>query len=63
MVATHHPIGHAHQIPVAPSAVFEKTNAKTTRRMRSVKVATMNLLIIPAPRRIPSATSFAETTK
>lgn len=57
------PLGHAHQIPVAPRAVFEKTRARATRRIRSVKVAIMNRTISPEPRRMPSATSFAEITK
>ena len=61
--ATHHPIGHAHQIPVAPSAVLEKQKASNTRRIKSVKVAIINFFIIPAPLKIPSATNFAETTK
>ena len=57
------PTGHAHQIPVAPSAVRERTIARTTLRIRSVKVEAMNLPIRLAPRRIPSATSLADTTK
>ena len=61
-VAMHQPMGHAHQIPVAPRAVLENTKAITTRRIKSVKVAIMNCFIMPAPRRIPSATNFAETT-
>ena len=63
VVATHQPTGHAHQIPVAHSAVLENTKASTTRRIRSVKVATIKFFISPAPLKIPSATSFAETTK
>ena len=56
--------------PVPSRAVVEKklssadsTTASTTRRIRSVNVETMNFPITPAPRRMPSATSFAETTK
>ena len=63
MVETHHPTGHAHQIPVAPSDVLEKQNANTTRTIKSVKVAIIKYFINPAPLKIPSATSFAETTK
>ena len=63
MVAIVQPIGHAHQIPVATSNVLEKQNANTTRRIRSVKVAIIKYFISPAPLKIPSATSFAETTK
>ena len=62
-VATVHPIGQAHQIPVLKRAVFDKTIARTTLNIRSVNVAIMNCLIRPAPRRIPSATSLADTTK
>ena len=62
-VATVQPMGHAHQMPVEASAVPDRTKASTTRRIRSVKVAAMNWRIFPVPRRIPSATSLAETTK
>ena len=61
--AADHPIGHAHQIPMEPKEVFDRTIARTTRRIRSVKVAIMNSFIIPAPRRMPSAANFAEITK
>ena len=61
-VATVHPMGQAHQIPVAPRAVADRTNARITRRIRSVKVAVMNCFIMPVPRRMPSATSLADTT-
>ena len=60
---TVHPIGHAHHIPTDPSDVSERKNAIPTRRIKSVKVATINSFISPAPLRIPSATSFVETTK
>ena len=62
-VAVIHPTGQAIQMPVVPSAVFDKMTANMTRRIRSVKVVIINFPIIPAPRRIPSATSFAEITK
>ena len=56
-------MGQAHQIPVAPRAVCEKTYAKVTRKIKSVNVAIMKYFIIPAPLSIPSATSLADTTK
>ena len=56
-------MGQESQIPVLPSGVRERRTESKTRRKRSVKVAPINLPIILAPRRIPSATSFAETTK
>ena len=62
-VATDQPMGQAHQIPVAPSTVRESTEASTTRKRRSVKVAIMKRSMEPMPRRMPSATSLAETTK
>ena len=56
------PIGHAHQMPMAPNR-SEKKKASTTRRIRSVKVAAINAFMAPAPRSTPSVTSFADTTK
>lgn len=38
-MATDQPMGQAHQIPVEPKAVPDRTKASTTRRIRSVKVA------------------------
>ena len=38
-VATDQPMGQAHQMPVEPKAVPDRTKASTTRRIRSVKVA------------------------
>ena len=56
--------GYAHiAFSVAPSAVFDSATASATRRMRSVNVEIINFPITPPPRRMPSATSFAETTK
>ena len=63
IIAMVQPIGHAHQMPVAPRAVPDNTKARTTRKIKSVNVAIINCFIIPAQRRIPSATSFTETTK
>ena len=62
-VPASHPIGHEHQMPVAPRAVLEKQKARSTRNIRSVKVAVMKFFIMPAPRKIPSATNLAETIK
>ena len=62
-VATVHPIGHAHQIPVAPRIVLDRTYARTTRKTRSVKVAIIKFFIVPAPLNIPSATNYADITK
>ena len=61
-IATVQPMGHAHQIPMEPKTLASPM-ASATRRIRSVKVAIMKFFIRPAPRRMPSATSFAETTK
>ena len=52
-----HPIGHAHHIPVEPNC-FERIIARTTLNMRSVNVVIINLLMSPAPLKIPSATSL-----
>lgn len=57
VVAIDHPIGHAHHIPVEPNC-FERIIARTTLNMRSVNVVIINLLMSPAPLKIPSATSF-----
>ena len=57
------PMGHDSQMPVVPSAVRESVSASTTRSTRSVNVATMNCFISPAPRRMPSDTSLADTMK
>ena len=46
-----------------PSAVALRRMAMDTRRIRSLKVAIINRTISPQPRRIPSATSFIDTTK
>ena len=56
-------MGQEIQMPVVPSAVRERTSASATRRTRSVKVATMNFFIRPAPRSTPSETSLADTMK
>lgn len=57
------PIGHAHQMPVDCKGVSDNRNANTTRSIKSTKVAIINCFIRLAPRKIPSATSFADTTK
>lgn len=62
-VAIVQPMGHASQIPVVPSAVFDNTAASATRRVKSLKVVTINFFIMPAPRKTPSATSFAATIR
>ena len=62
VVAIDHPIGHAHHIPVETNC-FERIIARTTLNMRSVNVVIINLLMSPAPLKIPSATSFVDTTK
>lgn len=62
VVAIDHPIGHAHHIPIEPNC-FERIIARTTLNMRSVNVVIINLLMSPAPLKIPSATSFVDTTK
>ena len=61
-IAIVQPMGHAHQIPIASPVHAESTNARTTRRTRSVKVAAINRLMALTPRIMPSATSFADTT-
>lgn len=61
--AVDHPTGQAHQMPVAPRGVLARRIASATRITRPVKVAIMNLSIMAEPRRTPSATSLAETTK
>jgi len=62
-VATDHPTGQEHQIPVAPRPVFDRRIDRTTRRIRSVKVAAIKAFIRLAPLRIPSATSLVEMTR
>ena len=62
-VPTVQPIGQAHQILNALCVRLERKNAKTTRSIKSVKVAVMNWRMALIPRRIPSATSFEDTTK
>ncbi len=62
-MATVHPTGHADQMPVAERVRSENTNARATRRIRSVKVAAINRDMALVPRRTPSATSLADTTK
>ena len=57
------PIGQESQMPVVASAVCDSVSASTTRRTRSVNVATMKRPIMPAPRSTPSATSFAAMRK
>ena len=52
VVAIDHPIGHAHHIPVEPNC-FERIIARTTLNMRSVNVVIINLLMSPAPLKIP----------
>ena len=56
-------MGQAHQIPVADPIHPDSTKDRITRRPRSKKVAAMNWPMAPTPRRMPSATSFADTTK
>ena len=62
-VAIHHPMDHEHQMPVAEAVRSERTKAKTTRRIRSVKVAVMNWRMALTPRRMPSAINLADTMK
>ena len=57
------PTGHANQMPVAEPVRSEKAKARTTRRIRSVKVAIIKRVMALVPRRTPSATSLAEMTK
>ena len=63
IAATVHPIGHADQIPKEPKAVLESMIANPTLKIKSVNVAIINLFIILEPRKMPSATNFAEITK
>ena len=63
IAATVHPIGHADQIPTEPKAVLESTIANPALKIKSVNVAIINLFIMFEPRKIPSATNFAEITK
>ena len=63
IVAMLQPIGQEHQMPVAEFVIPDRTKDKTTRRIRSVKVAAINCFIALVPRRMPSATSLAETAK
>ena len=56
------PMGQAHQIPVEPREP-ERRIASTTRRIRSVNVEIIKYFIMAEPRRIPSVTSLADTTK
>ena len=44
MVAIIQPIGHASQMPVDANGI-DKALARTTRRIRSVKVAIINLVL------------------
>ena len=62
-VAIVQPIGQASHIPVAEPITLDSTIASTTLSIRSVNVDVMNLPIMPVPLSIPSATSFADTTK
>ena len=62
-IAIVQPMGQEIQMPVVPSAVRESSSASATRSTRSVNVAIMNFFIRPAPRRIPSETSLADTMK
>ena len=62
-VAIDQPIGHAAQIPVEEWVILDNIKANITRRIKSVNVAIINWRMAPSPRRTPSATSFAETTK
>ena len=60
---TNHPIGHEHHIPVAPRTVLENIKDRKTLKIKSVNVAIIKYFILPAPLRIPSATSLADTAK
>lgn len=62
-VAIVQPMGHAHHMPMAEFTRDESTKAKTTRRIRSVKVAVIKERMAPSPRRMPSAINLAEITK
>lgn len=57
------PMGQAHHIPAADWVSPESKKARSTRSIRSVKVAAINCPIAPAPLRMPSATNFADTAK
>ena len=57
------PIGQALHMPVCPNAVLERKTARAVRNARSVNVAAINFAIMPAPRKIPSATNLAEMIK
>ena len=63
IAATVHPIGHADQIPKDPKTVLESMIANPTLKIKSVNVAIINLFIILEPRKMPSATNFAEIKK
>ena len=54
-----HPAGQDIQIPAAPKGT-DSTNARTTLKTRSVKVAIINAFILPEPLRTPSAMSLKE---
>ena len=57
------PMGHAHHIPTDACVQAERTKANNTRRIRSVKVATINWRMALTPLRMPSATNLADTVK
>lgn len=57
------PMGHAYHMPVADLVRSERTKARITRRIRSVKVAVMNWRMALIPLRTPSATNLRDTTK
>ena len=57
-----HPTGQDIHIPVLPN-MPAKTYARITRRIRSVKVETINPIIALLPRSNPSASSFNEIIK
>ena len=57
------PTGQEHQMPMEEPVHRERAKERTTRRIRSVKVAVINLSMALIPLRMPSATSLADTTK
>lgn len=62
-VAVVQPMGHANHMPSAEFVQPDKRKARVTRKIRSVKVATMNCRIALAPRRMPSATNLVDIAK
>ncbi len=57
-----HPMGQADQIPDVPNN-GEREKAKRTLMTKSQKVAAINCVITPPPRRTPSAINFIQMTK